>query len=780
MERDGRIGGLHRLRSTAICDAVHEHPPPVLADTIERVIPLVPTSQLHRFVATMLSNNPDARNVVIDAACGDSLEVDRVAAYLQGLRLADSRERALVWNEIAEQHAIPIAIRPMLFLFAVGGTEPPTLLPAEVKEAWDDMVAATGRTSRDDLITAVGLREVARLLASTNDIAKATQLLAVLAGVGSEFATAVSEAIAEQPTLVSALREAPLDALADCVATAHDADPSLARALVENIGGETAVIERIRSDNPWITRLEISEGDGRPVGLARLLHFPNDLQGDPDEQAHSLGRTLLRCLPRIRSVDVQCLLPGGNELSMAGYVRGVSRITRENDRSEPDAAWVQAQTRIAVALTAEADTARLAAALPLLSEAADLVRQIGIATATKMRPAADFDRRLGALRRSAPDLRPPRGVFQTGDTAILEQRSPDLTDPLYGLLGSIASNVIPRCRNERAGYRALAAHITDTVIGKELDGALSEPWQLVGINGHPPSLDNLRAALEDLHALVDELANTDADTDKIRRSALAGTSAQALRRAAATCRTATSRRQQRRHEGVQAACRATGLRTNVFDSAHSSTTTIEYRISVELDSLLDWSDALDKLVAALQPNQPAGERYLFVPLRHNRPVPGLTMILMSSLWPEPNPDGLDKLLEPHSSDLADTFAQALNALATLSGISCLPDRQQDDEKIQAVAETAESEFMTAWETLSRLPDDPVITALCLTIEELTVRIRAEYDGISTELNFAAQFTPLGHDEVTNELQMIAHANCFALESNINPQAATELFLSTTG
>ena len=296
VERNGRIGGLHRLRSTAICDAVHEHPPPVLADTIERVIPLVPTSQLHRFVAAMLSDNPDARNIVIEAACRNALEVDRVAAYLQGLRLADFRERAFVWNEIAEQHAIPNAVRPLVFMFAVGEIEPGGLFPDEVNEAWAEMVATAERTSRDDLAAAIGSNELARLLASTSDIAKATQLLAVLAGVGAEFAAVIAGATAEQPTLASTLREAPVEAPADCVAAAYDADASLARSLVESAGGETTVIKRIRADNPWITQLEVSERAGGPVGVARLLHLSDTLQSDPDGQAHSLARTLLRCL----------------------------------------------------------------------------------------------------------------------------------------------------------------------------------------------------------------------------------------------------------------------------------------------------------------------------------------------------------------------------------------------------------------------------------------------------------------------------------------------------
>ena len=780
VERDGRIGGLHRLRSTAICDAVHELPPPVLAKTIGRVIPLVPTSQLHRFVAAMLSDNPDARNIVIEAACGDSLEVDRVAAYLQGLRLADFRERALGWNEIAEQRAIPIAVRPLVFMFAVGEIELGGLFPDEVNKSWAEMVATTERASRDDLVAAIGSSEIARLLASTSDIGKATQLLAVLAGVGAEFAAVVANAIAERPTLASALREAPLQALANCVAAAYDADAGLARSLVESIGGETTVIERIRADNPWITRLEVSERAGGPVGVARFLHHSDTLQGDPDEQAHSLARTMLRCLPRIESADVQALGAGGKELAIGGHVRGVSRLPRANDRAAPGAAWIQARTRIAIALVADADTARLAAALPLLDEAADLARRIGTATVTKKPVAPGLDRRLQALNDKGRNLRPPYGRSRIGDTAILEQESPQLTNHPFDLIVAITGNVIPRFHKRPAEYRALAAYIAETVIGKNLNGAVNEPWQLVGLDGHPPSLDNLLAVLEDICAVADELANDSTDTVTITKRALQGSSTRALRRTADAYRVAKKQRHQERREEIQDLCQETGLRANLFDSVHRAATMIEYRVSVDVESLLDWFAAVETLQAALSAAQRPGETYVFVPLRHNKPVPSLAMTLISSVWPEPNPEGLEKLREPHSSTLTDTFDQAADALQVLSGICCLPTEQRVHDKVQNVAEALTSQAAAACEKLRELPGDPVTEQLVTIVGGLAARVQAENAGTSTEPNLAAQTTALDDNEITAELQMIIVARCFALEWDIDPRAATDLLLSTTG
>ena len=780
VERDGQIEGLHRLRSAAICEAVHEPPPPVLDETITKVIPLVPASQLHRFVAAVLSDYSDARNVVIEAACEDSLGVDRVAAYLQGLRLADFRERALVWNEIAEQHAIPIAVRPLVFMFAVGGVEPDGLFPDEVNEAWAQMVDTAEWTSRDDLVAAIGSSELARLLASTSDIGKATQLLAVLAGVGPEFAAVTADAIAEQPTLALTLREAPVEALADCVAAAYDADASLARSLVESAGGEATVIKRIRADNPWITQLEVSESAGGPVGVARLLHLSDTLQGDPDEQAHNLARTLLRCLPRIESTDVKALDPGGAELAIGGHVRGVSRLTRANDHATPGAAWIQARTRIAIALVADADTARLAAARPLLDEAAELARRIATATVTEKLVTPGLDQRLQALHDKGRNLRPPYGRSRIGDTAILEQEPPQLANHPFDLIVAITGNVIRRFHTRPAEHRALAAYIAETVIDKNLNGAINEPWQLVDIDGHPPSLDDLRATLDDIRAVADEQADDNADTVTITKRALDGSSTRALRRAADACRAAKNDRQQERREGIQDVCRTTGLRASLFDSAQTSATLIEHRVSVDLDSLLDWFAAVETLEAALGADQRPGEMYVFVPLRHNRPVPGLAARLIGRLWPEPDPVGLEKLREPHSSALADLFDQATDALQVLSGICGLPSEERAHIKIQDVAEAVAARLAAACEQIRALPDDPVTELMLTIIGGLSARVQAENAGTSTEPNLAAQTTPLGDDGITADSRTIAATRCFALEWDIDPRAAVELLLSTTG
>ena len=465
-ERDGQMGGLHRLRSIAICQAVHELPSPAIDVTIQKVIPLVPAAQLHRFIAAMLEENPEARVIIADQASRCDLELERVAACLQGLRLADFLELARAWNDVAEQHDVPPANRPTMFAMAIQGGEPAGFLPDDLQTAHRALVAVPGRDSRDSLIEAAGRDAIAQLLTSVSDSKRATLLLATLANTGPDLARAIANAFDGNSPLVSALRDAPLEDLKDCLSAARDVDPHVAHALVESIGGEQIVIQRIRADNPWMTELGIREGGDGPVGFARFLHVSDGVQGEMQKQAHSLGRTLLLCLPRTESVDIRALWPGNLEPAIGGDPTGVSRLKREYAPAASSVAWTQARIRAAVALIGEADTVRLTEALPLLGQATDLVQRAGAALLTgRSSPGPGLERQRRSLHESARALRPGLGKTGIGDTAVLEQRTPELADDLSATVLNITDNAILRLHSPDS-YRALAAYISVTIIGK--------------------------------------------------------------------------------------------------------------------------------------------------------------------------------------------------------------------------------------------------------------------------------------------------------------------------
>lgn len=769
VEREGEIGGLHRLRSIALCNAIHRLPPPQLTESVRRVVRLIPTPQLHRFVASMLADIPDARQVVIEAETAGPVDPERLVGVGQGLRLADFYDRAREWKQIAEQHGVPASSQPVLVLFAAAGLEFPDFFPAELRAAREAMDSAVERRSRDDLVAAIGHAEVADLVASESSLVRATRLLEVMEGSPPELSVALRNALVSRSSFGVSLRAASVDGLATCVATARNCEPQLAAHLVELLGRESAVIRRIRAENPWIMELDTRSVDGETVGYCRFLHTSDSAQPDAGEEAIALGRLLLRCLPHIESVDVQALWPGGLPLTIGGHTHGISRLRRQYDHTSAARAWNQVRLQAAQSLLGAADTTRLSEALPLLERAASLTLRLGNGfVAGEERDLQGLNTQLAELHEGGRALRPASGPAQLGDIAMSDERPNDKADDLSALITDLTGNVFQRLTNPD-GYRALAAYISDTVLEKHLQGAIGQPWHLMGVEDHPPCLDSLRSTLLDLHAVINELAEADADVARIRRSAQSGTPARALQRAAQTCRQLERRRNQTRRPAVQATLRETGLAATIRHVDREHAGFAEYLVSVDVASLLDWPAAVASLEEALGADRPVEETFVFVPLRDGRPAPSLATKLVGNLWPFPNPEGLEMLPAAHPSPLANLFDQCQHALQALSGISQLPDEQQSHEIVLAVVESATSEFATAYEQLNDIPDDPFVRDLLDLLAMTADRVQSELEGTSTEPCFAKQIaTGLREGGGVAEFDAMVGARYLALEWDIDP------------
>lgn len=560
--------------------------------------------------------------------------------------------------------------------------------------------------------------------------------------------------------------------------------------MVELLGGQGEMMRRLRASNPWITELDVrekdveGEGNAELVGHCRLLHVSDEQHGDARERAVSFGRHLLRCLPQIESVDVRSLLPGGHEMRIGDYTHGVSGLRRQYDHATLTVSWNQARLRSAVTLLGEVDTERLSVASPLLDVAVGIVRDVGLALVLGRAARVDFEemeRNVTALHDSARELRPPLGAIEIADTAIGEEAPVPMADDLSGLLTDLTGNILPRLA-KRENYRALETYIAETTIGRHLEGAMAEPWYLLGLDGHPESLDRLRDALVDLHAVVHEMATEGADLAKVGRSARSGGRGTALRRAAETCRKAEQRRRQERRDGLQRLCRTSGLRTDVLRAPMPSLPTrlsTSWAVTIELESLTAWPAAVDALVDVLRVQQPLGEMYVLIPLRAGRPVPSLAVSLISTPLPASDIDEwMSQLGDPHPSVLADTFSEGLAALQRLSGVGDLPEDQRTHEQVRAAADEAVAEFERSYADLRAAAADPVTSELLDLTKALAEQVQAEVDGTHHGDTVASQVAAGMIQAPTGAVfDHIIGARYLALEWDIDRTHAVELLQS---
>jgi hypothetical protein len=780
VERDGKMVGLHRLRSRAISEAIHAQPPPDVATTVRRVVQLVSVRELHRFVANAIDEEPLHEEAILNAAVAESGDPRRLAAYLHGLRLADFHEVAKKWKSLAEDHDVPASSQPLLLFFAIAGIAFPDFFPTELRAARDAIEGAPRPTRRDRLVREVRSTTVATLIGSLSDIGAATNIFASLDRCEEEVASAVIGELTSSSALVRTLRNAPIEMLADCLAAARSSHSSIARTLHESLGGEEWMLARLRVHDPWVTQLDVRVDDGALVGHARLLHVSDRAQGDPRERAVAFGRTLLRCLPSIERVDVQALLPGDQDLRIGDYVHGVSGLVRQYDQSTAGVAWNQTRSRAVLTLLGETDTVRLAEALPLLEEASVLAHEFGTALVTGkfMVSADELGTRLAELHERGRSLKPPLGAVELGDTEISEQATVLMSDDVSGLLTDLTGNIFRRL-SQSEEYPGLAAYLSETVISVHLDGTIRQPWALIGIDGHPPCLDQLRSTLLDLQAVVRELAHEDVDAARIGRSARAGARAQALRRAADTCRLTTRRRRQSRREALERHLRASGLRATVFtDQDDTVGLTTEIAVGLELGSLFEWPDALSQLVTVLEPDRPLEETYFLIPLRQGRPVPSVCAKLISSALSSPGLDEWEDLLpEAHPVHLTNQVDDAQEALQTLSGISHLDEAQRSHASVLALIDRSWTAFATARDGLAKSEGCSVVEAVIEYLDVIASNVEHELEGTSTKATFAEEIARGAIQGDTDEMRVLMAARYLALEWDIDTEGALELYAS---
>lgn len=776
VERDGRIEGLHQLRSTQLVESVHAQPPPTLEETASLVLPYIPAETLHRFVATMLRDHLELSAVVERVGSREAGRgTDRLVGYVHGLRICDFYNLALRWLPVAADHGVPLSAQPLLFAFTSLGVSFNDFFPEELRSA---QAALQGIQPPTDLVSGlmsrIGPSEVAAQALALDDLFDAGLLLSVVADQSEDVTTAILEQLAGESTLTEAVRAAELDELASFAANARRLSIDLAICVLNLAGGEKAMLSRLVEEVPWLTAVEIRRDSDAFIGYARFLHVAESVTGDATKQAHRIGRYLLRLFPSIERVDVQALLPGGMAISNGSITLGVSNLSRDADPTPSEVAWNQARSRVALTLISQSDTMRLSNAVPLFGEAASILQELGYALAAK-RPIRDevlFAERLKSLHLAATKLGPSSSAVQLADTTAARGAPAISIDPVSSLVSAVTGNVVPRIlRAER--YDILAGYLRDGLVGETLPEVESERWYLLGIDGPPEPLLELRSALADLQAVLTELGDEDGDNAKMTRSARAGRSGTpGLRRAADTARKAQRRRDRQSALGLISALRDRGLTCNFVNSRQQKLLS-EVVTAIELDAVLNWYPALIAAKSALDGQELQTRSVILVPHRNGRPIPKLTRCCGHTVYEVAFPEWAFVTPEPHPDFAVRALESAVEGIKIVSTVSHLPLDQRDNPIVEETVNEAAGRIAEAQGELKGLPDDLTIVMLRALVGQWAERAISEIDSptppgrsIVVELTDART---LG--DQTSPAAQLAGAVLLAHEWQIDPDAA---------
>ena len=617
-EHDGVVGGLHELRSRHIARAIHDVPPPTLAETVGRVIDLLEADALQRFLTRLLLDEAVADEVVVDAvAARVEREPDAralaLAASLQALRLVGFRRMSAQWRAIfAGEDAAPTNVALVAHLALHGGDD--ELFPEPIRRVVGRIRALDPPDPRPALLDKVTPHLSASFAAA--DVAATTELLVALAGLPAKV----------DPAAIAGLtREAPLDELRPLLEAAHVVSRELAGGVVEALGGASELLARLERERPWVRHGHLGiTSDGRSAAFADYASVAESVQPDPHGAVVELARYVFALAPAAevavcRAIDARGQLAGFGDFTVADKA-----IARRSLPSSAEVAWNRARGRAATAAVAAAsETDYLRAAREIIVDAERLVHRAGHSWVRGQRPSKQLVAAAIALAEAANRLAPPPAVVDSVDS----HGDYDVSDPVSFLGTMISNNLFPNLfGGERVGP------LIPQLIEQVDKVARAEYWRLLG---RPPlsELTRLHDALVDLHAVVAEAARgNQPGLVALRAAGKRGVSAAARvarQRAETRMQTTASRVEQ---ELAKAGFAATVRRRAGEPQSHCWPSD-DFLVLVEMPTIFAWQQNLEGLADLCRPLLEDRIGFLMAPVRDGRVVASFGVNVLTNVFP---------------------------------------------------------------------------------------------------------------------------------------------------
>ncbi|OEC93382.1 hypothetical protein [Rhizobium sp. YK2] len=501
----GQLTGLHQLRSAELVRLTHAVPPPSLGVTFARTVDVVSPNDLEPLISNALLSQGVELTAAIPALVGrlkHDADIDVLSAMLRGLGnawIAASVEEWLAMPNVRSLVRTQIGTAAMASLLA----EPMPALNANIAlatAAGRDLAAFRSDASTDprrSLLDALPADLIGSLVGQTTDAATLNRFLA--SQIGMSLHPSVHAVLA---SISFDLLEAPLDAVAELLATLGEIDRTLATLWVDRVG-EESLVSRIPREVPWATQVTF---DDTPDG--RIVRCNYHYIGAPgEEDTHGdvvrICRIAMAFSPGADAVASVARAPNGEPAAVAGLSLAEKTIPRANLPSAALPAWNRRWLdAVAIRIATPSYTEYLSCAEELVEQLVPpLERVIGL----MLRDKSVTDAHLSATNKvfeAAQALTPP-AVAAAQITGRGSGGFNPYASKLQNLLFFASADLIRRFHKLPGGAGAYAAWMGDLI--KSLDElARDEPWDLIG--GVPPSLQELRRILVAVRQIAEDVA----------------------------------------------------------------------------------------------------------------------------------------------------------------------------------------------------------------------------------------------------------------------------------
>ena len=341
-EHEGRISGLHELRSREILNACCSLRVLDRSDIASCAFRCVVSADARRFAARAVRDGAMNDVALIQAAAvrlREEPDSSLLTAVLEALRLVAFDVDAETFKRVADE--INLSHREyalaMLFLNVdlAEGLAGSSAVFDSLTKLTKQFQAERAPDRRPDFLRQVSSTTMAEAAEGLDTPEAVRAILTALHGLTiSEMARPILEQARE------VMLTADIDEVAEFLAILHESDPDSVEQAIDRLGGSSALLERLWRETSWAIKPEtLSRGDGTMELRADLLAVGDELNAIPDSIVFNYAARAAQLCPEAATVTSRPLQLSGEVIEINGFCPGVKELNRRSIHSKASIAW---------------------------------------------------------------------------------------------------------------------------------------------------------------------------------------------------------------------------------------------------------------------------------------------------------------------------------------------------------------------------------------------------------------------------------------------------------